>query len=230
MRPPHWSPPRRGVLAYLGGSELLGMKAKSRRGKKSLGPIIPKPLVRFGCILRSRNKPREPCRGRRQPSREGLPSPTLPRRLPFSWRHRSGTRGWFLATGVLCLRCCSEMPCAVGGQRRGSRGRIPAGQDDAGSCLCTPGTRHTAAGGRWGQPPLPAAARQPPGPWPPHGPTAKARRGRRVFWELAPVTGARGSTHAHCWCRAGGFVCSAPTAPREAADNRGPAGLERGCQ
>lgn len=49
----------RGVPAYLGGSELLGMKAKSRRGKKSLGPIIPKPLVRFGCILRSRNKPHE---------------------------------------------------------------------------------------------------------------------------------------------------------------------------
>lgn len=49
-----------GVLAYLGVSELLGMKAKSRRGKKSLGPIIPKPLVRFGCILCGRNQPPEP--------------------------------------------------------------------------------------------------------------------------------------------------------------------------
>lgn len=47
------------VSAYLGGSELLGMKAKSRRGKKSLGPIMPKPLVRFGCILCGTNTPRE---------------------------------------------------------------------------------------------------------------------------------------------------------------------------
>lgn len=49
---PH-TPPRAPGAAqpYLGDSELLGMKAKSRRGKKSLGPIIPKPLVRFGCIL-----------------------------------------------------------------------------------------------------------------------------------------------------------------------------------
>lgn len=40
--------------AYLGDSELFGMKAKSRRGKKSLGPIMPKPLVRLGCILQNR--------------------------------------------------------------------------------------------------------------------------------------------------------------------------------
>lgn len=43
-----------GGAVYLGDSELLGMKAKSRRGKKSLGPIMPKPLVRLGCILQNR--------------------------------------------------------------------------------------------------------------------------------------------------------------------------------
>lgn len=38
-------------LPYLGERELLGTKAKSRRGKKSLGPIMPKPFVKLGCIL-----------------------------------------------------------------------------------------------------------------------------------------------------------------------------------
>lgn len=51
---PHCSACCRVAQPYLGDSELLGMKAKSRRGKKSLGPIMPKPLVRFGCILQSR--------------------------------------------------------------------------------------------------------------------------------------------------------------------------------
>lgn len=75
---PH-TPPRAPGAAqpYLGDSELLGMKAKSRRGKKSLGPIIPKPLVRFGCILQGVG---ERCGGC-QPCRAGSsvrPPPSSP--------------------------------------------------------------------------------------------------------------------------------------------------------
>lgn len=50
----HWGMVCLDGSVYLGDRELLGMKAKSRRGKKSLGPIMPKPLVRLGCILQNR--------------------------------------------------------------------------------------------------------------------------------------------------------------------------------
>lgn len=100
---------------YLGDSELLGMKAKSRRGKKSLGPIIPKPLVRFGCILQGVG---ERCGGC-QPCRAGSsvhPPPILP---PLGWF----TSHWERSSSQNCLPTAR---CSPGEGRRRLPGMVQA--------------------------------------------------------------------------------------------------------
>lgn len=137
------TPPRAPGAAqpYLGGSELLGMKAKSRRGKKSLGPIIPKPLVRFGCILQGVG---ERCRGC-QPCRTGSSV-----RPPPSSPSRAGSRltGNAAPAGRHCPAAKIAFPwpgAATGGREvapRGRRGRSPCPVPVAGGGLsasrCTP--------------------------------------------------------------------------------------------
>lgn len=113
---PH-TPPRAPGAAqpYLGDSELLGMKAKSRRGKKSLGPIIPKPLVRFGCILQGVG---ERCGGC-QPCRAGSsvhPPPILP---PLGWF----TSHWERSSSQNCLPTAR---CSPGEGRRRLPGMVQA--------------------------------------------------------------------------------------------------------